>query len=92
MVFKPPIDFICDKGDSSVTFKSNDTYIYEESWANKGNKPSIEIRFTTVEPRGLLLATGGTEFFALEIFDRKLYMVTNAGNGPVHRRQVCMYF
>ena len=87
--FDPEITPICDQGDSSVTFMENDTFIYEENWPNKGSKPSIDIRFTPAEPRGLLLYTGSKygEFFALEIFDRKLYMVTNVGNGGV-RKQV----
>lgn len=89
MVFTPEIAFICDHGNAPVTFTENNTYISVGQWANAGKKPSVEVRFTTPEPRGLLLFTGSrdSDFFALEVFDRKLYMVTDVGNGIV-RKQV----
>lgn len=89
MVFEPEIDFICDVGDAAVTFMENNTYINLDKWDNVGKKPSLEVRFTTVEPRGLLLFAGSKDddYFALEMFDNKLYMVTDVGNGMV-RRQV----
>ena len=91
MVFEPEIEFICDKGDSAVTFLENDTYIMLGEWANVGKKPSLEVRFTTVEPRGLLLFAGaeGDDYFALEVFDDKLYMVTDVGYGPVRKQVRC---
>lgn len=89
VTFSPDIDALCDYGESPVTFLQNDTFISLNKWANVGKKPSIELRFTTVEPRGLLLFTGqtGKDYFALEVFDRKLYMVADLGNGPM-RKQV----
>ncbi|XP_067933212.1 uncharacterized protein [Watersipora subatra] len=93
MVFDPAIDFECDTGGSSVTFLKNDTFIDGGVWVKKGSKPSIKITFTAAEPRGLLLFTGTEkrrgygEFFAVEIFDRLLYLVADVGNG-VERRKV----
>lgn len=91
MKFDPPIDAICDEGDAPVTFLENDTYIIEQSWSKKGKKPSLEVIFTTVEPRGLLLFTGTKtgRYFALEVFDRNLYMVADVGNGLV-QQMVCL--
>lgn len=89
MIFEPEIDFICETGDASVTFLENNTYISDVPWANKGSKPSIEVKFTTPESKGLLFFAGdkNDRYFALEVFDRILYMVTNVGNGVV-RKQV----
>jgi len=90
MVFEPPIDpVLCDIGDQPITFMSNETYITLNKEKLLGQKPSLSLRFTTVEPDGLLLFSGrrDMEYFALEVYDRKLWMVTDAGYGPV-RRQV----
>lgn len=87
--YEPMIsDPLCDQGVSPITFLENNTYIYIDEWANVGKKPSLEVRFTTVEPRGLLLFTGerNGRYFALEVFDRNLYMVADFGNGLVTRQ------
>ena len=47
------------------------------------DKSSIEFKFRTITRKGLLLYTGsnifGTNYFTLEIYDGKLYLIHNFG-------------
>lgn len=65
-----------------ITFTSGSVFLRVSAWPNQ-QMNSLEFFFKTVEPRGLILYSGGsgrgTDHFAVELFDGVLYVNMNHG-------------